>query len=97
MEISFSIVMPNYNSAYLKRAISSVINQTYTKWELIIIDDFSSNNPENIIKEFRILKKFVRHIEGILAPDGTKPNKPNKLPIFFLPTNSPQICPFVGK
>ena len=44
--------MPHYNSAYLKRAISSVINQTYTKWELIIIDDFSSNNPENIIKEF---------------------------------------------
>ena len=44
--------MPNYNSAYLKRAIKSVINQTYEKWELIIIDDFSTNNPESIIKEF---------------------------------------------
>ena len=43
--------MPNYNSAYLERAINSVVNQTHDKWELIIIDDFSTNYPENIIKK----------------------------------------------
>ena len=37
MEIGFSIIMPNYNSAYLERAINSVVNQTHDKWELIII------------------------------------------------------------
>ena len=51
MEIGFSIIMPNYNSAYLERAINSVVNQTHDKWELIIIDDFSTNYPENIIKK----------------------------------------------
>jgi glycosyltransferase involved in cell wall biosynthesis len=53
MDVNFSIIMPNYNSAHLKRAISSVIDQTYDKWELIIIDDFSSNYPEKIIDEFK--------------------------------------------
>ena len=52
MNVSFSIIMPNYNSAYLKRAVQSVIKQSYSNWELIIIDDFSSNFPEEIIKEF---------------------------------------------
>ena len=46
METSFSIVMPNYNSLYLKRAIKSVINQTHKNWELIIVDNNSNNFPE---------------------------------------------------
>ncbi len=53
MSINFSIIMPNYNSIYLKRAIESVIDQTYDKWELIIIDNFSNNNPEKIINNFK--------------------------------------------
>ena len=53
METSFSIVMPNYNSLYLKRAIKSVINQTHKNWELIIVDNNSNNFPEKTIKEFK--------------------------------------------
>ena len=49
MNVNFSIIMPNYNSRFLERAINSVTQQSYDKWELIIIDNFSSNNPENII------------------------------------------------
>ncbi len=45
--------MPNYNSNYLKRAIKSVINQTHKNWELIIIDNYSTNFPEKIINEFK--------------------------------------------
>ena len=52
MEIGFSIVMPNYNSSYLRRAIESVNNQTYQKWELIVVDNYSSNFPEKIIEKF---------------------------------------------
>ena len=53
METSFSIVMPNYNSLYLRRAIKSVINQTHENWELIIVDNNSSNFPEKTIEEFK--------------------------------------------
>ena len=52
MNIYFSIIMPNYNSKFLKRAIESVKNQSYKNWELLIIDNFSINNPENIINNF---------------------------------------------
>jgi glycosyltransferase involved in cell wall biosynthesis len=48
-----SIITPNYNGAiYIASAIQSVINQTYTKWELIIVDDCSTDNSVNIIKEY---------------------------------------------
>lgn len=44
--------MPNYNSCFLDRAILSVIKQTYRNWELIIIDNYSTNFPEKIISRF---------------------------------------------
>ena len=52
MENGFSIVMPHYNSSHLRRAVESVNNQTYNKWELIIVDNYSNNSPERIIEEF---------------------------------------------
>ena len=49
-----SIIMPVYNGEkYIKKSIESLINQTYSKWKLIIVNDGSSDNTENIIKEFR--------------------------------------------
>ena len=49
-----SIVMPSYNSEkYIKASIESVLNQTYPKWELLIVDDFSTDNTVEIIKTFR--------------------------------------------
>ena len=37
-----SIIMPNYNGQkYIEDSILSVISQTYTNWELIVIDDNS--------------------------------------------------------
>lgn len=51
-----SVVVPNYNySKYLKARISSILNQTYKIHELIILDDASTDNSENVINE--ILKK----------------------------------------
>ena len=50
MEIGFSIIMPNYNSLFLERAIKSVIDQTFNTWELIIIDNFSKNFPDKLIE-----------------------------------------------
>lgn len=48
-----SIIIPTYNRAYLiGDTLKSIISQTYSNWECIIIDDGSTDNTENIINEF---------------------------------------------
>ena len=45
-----SVIMPAYNAAsFIEEAISSVVNQTITDWELIVIDDGSSDATREII------------------------------------------------
>jgi len=46
-----SIIIPSYNHAqYISKAIESVKDQTYTNWELIIIDDGSTDNTHEVLK-----------------------------------------------
>lgn len=48
-----SIIMPSYNSAkFVRETIESVLLQTYTNWELIIVDDCSDDNTDEIIAGF---------------------------------------------
>lgn len=48
-----SIIMPNYNCGkFLTETINSVLNQTYQNWELLIVDDFSTDNSVDIIKSY---------------------------------------------
>lgn len=50
----FSIIIPTFNRAQLLPvAIKSVINQIYTNWELLIIDDGSADQTESVIAQFR--------------------------------------------
>ena len=53
-----SIIMPSYNTApYIKQTIQSVLDQTYINWELIIVDDCSTDNTNEVvdtIKDCRI-------------------------------------------
>ena len=49
----FSIIIPNYNSSkWIKQCIDSVLNQTYKQFELIIVDDVSTDNSVEIIKQY---------------------------------------------
>lgn len=48
-----SVIMPVYNAGkYLHEAIESILNQTYTNFELIIINDGSTDNSEAVIRNF---------------------------------------------
>jgi glycosyltransferase involved in cell wall biosynthesis len=48
-----SIIMPVYNSEkYISDAINSILKQTYNNWELIIIDDCSTDKSRELINEF---------------------------------------------
>ena len=48
-----SIIMPMYNSeAFIKDAIKSVIAQTYKNWELLVVDDGSTDNSRAIVEKF---------------------------------------------
>ena len=48
-----SVIMPSYNTGkYISDSINSVINQTYKDWELIIVDDCSTDDTVDIIRSF---------------------------------------------
>ena len=51
--MKFSIILPTYNrSKFIKKAIESVIQQTHQKWELIIIDDGSTDNTKEVVSNY---------------------------------------------
>ncbi|ADR22198.1 hypothetical protein MATR_01610 [Marivirga tractuosa] len=53
IEPVLSIIMPAYNAEkYISEAIESIINQTYTNWELLICDDNSTDKTYEIAKSF---------------------------------------------
>ncbi|HBD26270.1 glycosyltransferase family A protein [Flavobacterium sp.] len=50
MNVLVSIITPSYNSAnFIAETIQSVQNQTYSNWEMIIVDDGSSDETENVV------------------------------------------------
>jgi len=52
--ILFSIVVPTYNrESFIAKTIQSVLNQTYSNFELIIVDDGSTDNTEKFVKNVK--------------------------------------------
>ena len=48
-----SIILPVYNAArFIAEAILSVLSQTYSHWELLVIDDFSTDESATIIQYY---------------------------------------------
>ena len=69
-ELLVSIIMPNYNNEkYLARSVKSVIDQSYQNWELIVIDNRSSDNSLKVLQGFndKRIKIFTTDNEGIIG------------------------------
>ena len=56
-----SVIIPTYNRAHLiGKAINSVISQTYQDYEIIVVDDASTDNTKEVVKGFNNSK--IRYI-----------------------------------
>jgi glycosyltransferase involved in cell wall biosynthesis len=65
-----SIIIPTYNRAKdLKRALQSVFDQTFTNWEIVVVDNHSVDDTDSLIKSFnnQNIKLFKIHNEGIIS------------------------------
>ncbi|MEG5140566.1 MULTISPECIES: glycosyltransferase [unclassified Microcoleus] len=55
-----SVIIPTYNSErYIVRAVESVLDQTYKNWEIIVIDDGSTDNTRQVLDPYGDLIQYV--------------------------------------
>lgn len=65
MIVFISIVIPTYNRGkFISRAIDSIINQNYKNLEIVIVDDGSTDDTENVIKKYQIGEKRIKYIKN---------------------------------
>lgn len=58
-----SVIIPNYNKEnYIRECIESVLGQTYTNLEIIVVDDCSTDHSVEILNEYGSLKKIIKLI-----------------------------------
>jgi glycosyltransferase involved in cell wall biosynthesis len=62
----FSVIMPTYNQcAFICRAIKSLCEQTYTQWELIIVNDGCTDATEEHIASYLASREYnIRYIKN---------------------------------
>ena len=68
--IKVSVIMPSYNHGhFIDKAIESVINQTFNNWEIIVIDNHSTDNTQEVLKKYKDinLRKISIKNKGIIA------------------------------
>ena len=59
----FSIIIPTYNrSNFIEKTIQSVINQGFTEWECLVIDDGSVDNTASVVEKICKLDKRVKYL-----------------------------------
>jgi len=59
-----SIIMPSYNTAeYIAESIQSVLSQSYLDWELIVVDDCSTDNTDEVIKPY-LADERIKYIKN---------------------------------
>lgn len=65
MQTLVSIILPVYNGEkYLKESINSILSQTYNMFELIIVDDCSTDSTRSIVEHYMLLDKRIKYIKN---------------------------------
>ena len=70
MKSFFSIILPTYNqSDFLRKSIDSIVSQTFVNWELLVIDNNSTDETDNVIRSFQDnrIKVYKINNQNILA------------------------------
>jgi cephalosporin hydroxylase/glycosyltransferase involved in cell wall biosynthesis len=68
-----SVIMPVWNrEAIVGEAIASVLAQSYTNWELVIVDDGSTDGTPAVLESFRDPRIRIHHSERNLGPGGAR-------------------------
>ncbi len=63
-----SVVITNYNHGkYLPKAIDSVLSQTYTNYEAIVVDDGSTDNSRSVVENYPTIKYIYQENQGLSA------------------------------
>lgn len=68
--IDFTVIVPVYNAEeYLDRCIESILNQTFTNYELLLVNDGSKDNSLQILRKFEKIDKritvFTQENQGV--------------------------------
>lgn len=62
INVKISIIVPSYNHAsYLEKRLESIFNQTYQNFEVILLDDASTDRSEEILNKYKVNSK-VSHL-----------------------------------
>lgn len=77
-----SVIIPIYNSeAFLDGCIQSVIEQSYKNWELILVDDGSTDSSSKICDKYTLLDERVKVIHKINGGVGSARNEGLKISV----------------
>ena len=96
-----SVIIPTYNRAHLiDRAITSVLNQTYQDLEIIVIDDGSTDNTEEVIRSFPDKRvNYIKHKKnkGVSSARNTGIKVAKGKYIAFLDSDDEWLSEKLGK
>lgn len=81
MSPTISIIVPAYNAEHtINETIQSVLNQTFSDWELIIVDDCSTDNTSTIVHDYLYQDKRIKYFKTESASGG--PAEPRNMGIL---------------
>ena len=64
--LKISVITPAYNAEkYIEQTIASVQKQTYANWELIVVDDGSTDQTQKIVQELASADERIHYIKQL--------------------------------